>query len=397
MNVGLSSNSIYEDEEYLWFSDIQFNGFYRVDKKTKEAELLFRFPEEEMETPRLYNATKKVGDYFVFCPLDGKNIVLYHEKTKEVKTIALKEPSQNNLIPYNEKSKFVNCLLGEENQLYFIPLSYPSIVLLDMTTFTLEYFDVWREDFASYLEQSTLLTKNYFGHGIQHKTSLFIPCRKIPYVMEFHLQRKEMTFHFIEGKTEGFFHLLLSGEEMYLLPQQGGILTKWNPQTHQVEEIVVTETTSFVPLWFSAFTDTEVLYLMPITKILPYQVDLSTGSVKRLDYFQNFFEEMKEINLNPLGLGFMLAPSLQKNRLHFVCNSDYRFYQVDLETGEFTSFLVEPEDEGRKILEKKSLFFRENINISLGRFIDLINDSVLTEEKKEEETVGSKILKETTK
>lgn len=395
MYYGLSSNSVYEDEEYLWFSALNWNGFYRVDKKTKEAELLFRFPEEKTETASLYSSTKKVGDYFVFCPLSGKNIVLYHEKTKEMKTLALKEPSQNNLIPYNEKAKFIDSILGEKNKIYFIPQTYPAIVELDLETQSLTYLDFWITEFEQFLTKVDSLNLNYFGSGGRSGESLFLPCRSFSCVMEMNLPLQKVLCHGIEGSVNGFRSLEIVGEEMYLLPQQGGILTKWNSKTHKMEEIFITETEESPALWSQACANTEVLYLIPNMKNLPYQVDLSTGRVKRLDYFQKCFEKLKEINLTMTWV--MLAPSLKGNQLHFICRLDQRFYQVNLDTEEFTSFLVESEKEIKEILAESHVYIPENKNISLDRFIDFISHSVFIEAKKEEETVGSKILKETTK
>lgn len=397
MDYCLSTNSYYEDENYYWFSEIQYNGFYRVDKQTGVSELLFRFSGEDLEGLALFRQILKAGDWFVFSPMSAKKIVLYHSISKEIKYISLKPVEGKRKIQYKSNGNFSSMALWD-GKVFFFPWTYPAVVVLDLQTMSLRYLsgivNRLEHDMPEHPSRNVML---YFNCSLQNAQKVYLPSACSNHLAVLDLETLKEEIHPIHEKETGFHGIAFDGTHLWLAPVFGTDLVKW---THDTCEIVALE--KDVQTGKNLVNQLQVyhnrLFVSSGFGLKIYEVDVQTHQVtvaqelmKHLPQtagFQNAFSTL------------MLYFHIVDNRLDFICGNDRHWYTYDLET-EILSEKSFPMDEiGVEILKKRPVFRPETKQNTLMDFFELVVEMEKIEEKKEQEkpveTIGEIVFQATT-
>lgn len=396
MRYKLSCVKLYEDEDFYWFSEMQFNGFYKVDKKTLESELLFHFPEESLGAELLFQDIAKVGDWFVFSPLRAKNIVLYNEKTKEVKSLSLKNVDLENKVKYIPSVKF-SSLFVYDDSVFFVPFTYPAIVKLDMTACTLTYLESPIEQIEQVLAENRHPFLNfYFGLAIGAEDKIYLPVACGSYVAIFHMSTMHFALHPIRGTMLAFHNICKKGDLVYLGPRIGSDLSCWNEKTGDVETITLSleenMDRSFV---HSPFFYQDQLYYSAGLGSAMYLVDLQRRVAEEVTFVNDIFPKNYELPYTPLSNMFCVRQ--EENLVHFISGKTHDWYTVNLETKESSFVTIYADPVGQKIMSEKSLYLHENAEASLAVLCDYLMDEKYQKESKQlAETIGKTILDATT-
>lgn len=396
MKYKLSCSNLYEDDRYYWFSELQFNGFYKVDKKTLTPELLFHFPEEDLDAERLYTDIAKVGDWFVFCPFSAKNICLYNEKNKEIKIFSLKEFSKEKKVKYNPCMKF-SSLEVNEHIIFFFPYTYTSIVKLDLNSFNLTYLDSPIAQIEQVVrEKRNVFLNIYFGPSCEKEGKVYIPLACGSYIAVFYMDKMNFELHSIEGTMLAFNHVYSEGDVFYLTPQIGNDLTCWNEKTGEVRNITLSsEENVNRAIVHSPFFYKNKIYLSAGLQSAVYQVDLERMIAEKLVFVNNIFPHKYE--LPNLPCADMLCVRQEERLVHFISGKTHDWYTVNLETNETFFTTIWADKVGRKIMSEKSLHLFENSAVNEDVFLGFLKQGNYQNEKKERiETVGKTIFEKTT-
>lgn len=394
MAHNFSCLSHYEDDKYYWFSEMQYNGFYRVEKETGERELLCRFPEEDMEEEYIHSDIQKVGDWFVLSPRRGQDIVLYHTLTKEVKTIPLLPVSEERKLKNRQAGKFSSMAVFQ-GKVFFFPLVYPAVVMLDLSTMKLRNLttgiDILEKD---RMDSSGKKMIGYFKSSVQVEDKVYLPSAYSNHLLIIDLKKYGVKSFSIPTSGEGFQDIAFDGTFFWLTPIVGKELVKWSPQG---SEIVYLGEASWY--WMYGCHEPMVyknrLLILARRENIIYDVNMETHQVSHCVPLMESIEKIQGLNKrnNPL----MFCSWLEGDTLHFICGKDHRWYAYDLEQEVLTSEAFPVDEVGEEILSRRPMVLEATTHCTLMDFCDYI---IGTEEEIEDETpkisVGELILKATT-
>ncbi len=398
MKYKLSCRSLYEDEQYYWFSEMKFNGFYRVDKKTLVAELLFHFPDESLEQEHLYPYMKKINDWFVFAPQRGKNIVLYHEQTKELKTFPLKIFSGERKIKNINFAKF-SSVVSYEHDIFFFPATYPAIVKLNLVTMSLSYLETATKKINAMVPEFRSSFQNtYFGIGQLKEDKVYLPLGCANHLGIYDIKTDQLELQEIEGETLAFYEAFLQGEDCILIPKIGSDLSIWNQNKKEVKTYPVfsaVEGHEIRTLVHSPLIHQNTLYFSPTVGSAMYQMDLETESVSEVSFMEDLLP--KTHKFPHFSFWDMFCVRLDGDVLSFISGKTHDWYQVNLETQKFTVRTIQADGVGEKILSEKTGYFGENFSADLESYCEFLKSGQQVFSKKQsEETIGQKIFRSTT-
>lgn len=399
MGFRLCPSGIYEDEDFYWFSEFQFNAFYRVDKSTMKAELLFHFPEEELGKERLFGKVEKVGEWFVFSPTKATKIVVFHQETREIKQIPLKTPKHEGKIKYLENVKFgPPCVVGDV--VYFIPTTYPAIVKLDLTTMTIDYLDNWIPPLEEKIntERNSQLNVYFLGF-IKEEKNILLSCGCSNVVMTFDQETEQVEINEVIGKAEAFNGIAFDGQHYWLIPKLGANLTKWNRETGETQRISLEESwPEGPPMVVGPLFYKKKMFLSAGINSFPYEVDIESGVTKKMDSLHVLQENPKEyMHLN---LSEMFNVRLVENNIHFNSGRNLNWYAYNIDTRELSCKTL-PADEGGEIILRendKKIKIMEHSFRNLEDFCGFVKSRQMESQEQGStlQTIGQTILDATT-
>lgn len=392
MEYNLSCNSYYEDEEFYWFAEIQYNGFYKVDKQTLKPELLFHFPEEALDQELLFSQILKMGDWFVFSPERAKQIVLYHAITQEIKTIPLAAVQGEKKIKYNPDLKF-SAMASLEGKVYFFPFSYPAIVVLDLEDMTVDYVTNWVDQLENGVEEHrNSVLNSYFRSALVEGEKVYLPSACSNQLVIFDLKNHQVDCVSISAQEQGFNGIAFDGNHFWLTPLFGREIVKWSREGSEL--VSLAKNTQGLNEIRKPFVYQKRLFLLAGFQNQTYEVNIVTHQVKVNEALSQQVPQKQQLHTRT---AFMIMASyFVGETLHFICGNDRNWYVYDLEKEVLTKKVIPMDEVGVEILKQRSVVRLETPSAHLMDFchfvIEMEQDGT---GKKTEMTVGEKILKAT--
>lgn len=407
MNYNLSCHDFYEDENNYWFSEFNFNGFYKVNKQTLKSELIFQFPNEELNKRGLFHCIEKVGHWFIFAPTWASKILLYNEISKEIKEFELKEYTENRKIKYENMPKFLE-VIKYENSVFFIPSTYPAIIKLDLNTMELQYIENWINSIENILKEERKPYLNmYFAWITVNDNTIVMPLGCSNHVLLFNMINNSSELIEVKTKAIAFNSVIFDGNDYWFMPRVGGCITKWNMNSKESSciEIPIKEDEKEKGMFNQPIVYGNKLYISSTPNSSPYIINIKTGKIeKNTVIIENILNIKKKLSTFPAG--DMLCVRLKGNKLQFINGRNFCWYFIDLDTEEVESFSIEADEVGKKtILEeiiKQDIFVAETSSQGITELCNYINEftdmrnELIVEEEAPKETIGSAILKATT-
>jgi outer membrane protein assembly factor BamB len=219
-----------EGEGSLWFSTTIFNGLFKVDRETWQAEYLGSFPNEPLLQGNLYMKPAYGNGKIYFPPFNAKEIGVYSLSDQTFSKIAYDCPKDGEV-----KMAFTAAVF-HEGYVYFTPYYYPAIMRLDTATGEITYHNEWLEPLQELVgtDKGELLV-----NPLVNGDTLMIPACKANAVLEFDMNTQTSTIREIGKKGTLYNGICYDGEHYWLSPRHCERLTKWNPRTGDTTEISV--------------------------------------------------------------------------------------------------------------------------------------------------------------
>lgn len=392
----LSGEAVYEDEQYYWFAEMRCNGFYRVEKATMKAELLFHFPEEALDVDHLFSDMIKAGDWFVFAPFIGENIVLYHEKTKEIKTLSVKELCGDGLIGSTNNTMKFSKVLAVGNQVYFFPKRYPAIVTLDLSNMTLRYDVDWVDGVTGILPKQTAHSSFYFFSTLRVGSQIYAPLACCPAVLLLNCETGKTSLKTLNSDVIGFSGISHENGNFWLTPTVGTTITKWIPDTETLVSYPCSQESPARPMIYNPVIYKDTLYVSCSFSGIPYELNLQTGECKESALLLQVLQAEPDLFSKKYTDLFCLR--LVDNELRCISGKNLEWYTVDLETQEVKGEFLWADPVGEDILQNKPIYSIETAYFGVDDFVRLMNRPDPTVKKKEapSHSVGAAILRATT-
>lgn len=124
-----------ENENTILFPSEYFNGLFRADLKTGNADLVGIFPGEDLYKESLYCSVHKYKNYILFVPSNGKQFCVYDMDEGLFQSIHSRKTSSKTY-KYN-----ASILIGK--YIYVFGGTVPEILRIDMETFQIKYYEGW--------------------------------------------------------------------------------------------------------------------------------------------------------------------------------------------------------------------------------------------------------------
>lgn len=398
MDYQLSCNSLYEDEKYYWFSEWQWNGFYRVEKTTLQGECLFHFPEEPLDKEELHQQMVKVGDWLVFCPLSGKEITAYHLVTRELKRFPLKEMSEAKNLHYARIDKFFfQCAYG--NEVFFFPGSYPAIVVLHLETMDLTYYENEVTEIGALSPNpSSKLFNRYFGTGSQKGHKVYLPVACAKFLGVFDLEKKQLERIPAKGKAESFFSAEVVGDLCYLVDRDRKGVSCYNETTQEWK---------WIPFYGDVgisveklnnggtFIHGSYLYAYPWSGKDFHKINLETGEVTPATLL---LERLDSQHQYPYSFYMgMLCVRVEGDTVSFFCGKTCDWYEVHMVTEQWSKKCILANEDGQKMLSEKVWLGNESFSTDLKSYCTFVKERKPFKASEEKtQTIGQAILEATT-
>jgi hypothetical protein len=264
----LAFSHLYDDSKYFWFTAINFNALFRMDKESWQAEYMGSFPGEKMNGWSLYEAVTAVGGNLYFAPYAAEAIGVYTPGDRIFASYTLAIPSLQTTVEYNKQSKFSACV-GWGDFVFFAGITVPAVARLDTRTGLVDYFSDWVQS----LEDIGGLSKDglYFGRILPVDRHLIMPACCANAVVVFDMESCVSVVHVVGSANCRYFDVCYDGECYWLSPLHDGPVVKWNRETGEYKEF------DNFPLGYNRanYAHRAIIFATGQIWLLPYQANMA--------------------------------------------------------------------------------------------------------------------------
>lgn len=376
MNRYLYCSDCIEDGNHIWFSSNSHNGLYRVDKKKNKAELILRFPGEDVLAKNLHNKVLKWGEQLIFVPCSAKEIAIYHYKSNIIKKLSLQDMKGIGNDGLYKGMKFLSADLYK-NDVWFWGTGYPAVARLNLLTEELIYYKEWRKWIPLEADRGAMFT-----NAVIREKNGYVPFFCEDAVLKINLDTGSMEKIPVPFLGTGFYWVADDGVDLWFIETNSHSLVRWDPGTGLMKEIKLPYNgKSPITPFQCPIISREKIYLFPNGICDVYVIDRKTNTV-------NKEEELTELlNIEKEGTAGILEASLNlqilsDRYLRFICGKDLSWHIYDMHTGRDSISYWEMDEEDYKEIEKsyvrkklgKDNFITENQNTSLSSFLNYLNE-----------------------
>ena len=279
--------NLFDDGEQFWFTSMNFNSLWTMDKTTCEIKYMGSFPAEQGEKWRQFYYIVREADRLFFIPLAADHIAVYSIEEKKFSTISIPEypDSVEQKIKFNPESKFVGGYIYEHN-LYLAPSTYPGILKYNLNTGEMKIIDDWLPEMNGLIKTS--YSMGYFSRGICSQNKLFLACIEADALFEFDMEDNSYLFHKINSGNLGYHGICFDGKSYWLSPVKGGSVVKWKRSAGiQAKLNVLTddEDTLLFPFTDISFCGDDI-WLLPLNSDKAIKILPDKNQVVTVDEFQ---------------------------------------------------------------------------------------------------------------
>lgn len=209
--IKICFEDIYDDGEYLWFSAMNFNGLFRMNKTSMTPEYMGEFPGEKSDN-RLFCGICEFEGKLYFAPMSASAIAVYDMSDGSFERIEIKK--DYTILSNAKLYSVVNC----GRKLFFIPYAYDAIVCYDSESKNITYHTDWKK----YIKRCIPELQNvyYFRKCSVYNDMLYLPvcCGSGIVVMD----TKTGETNYISDTDNSSYHgIIVSDDKLYLAPNTG--------------------------------------------------------------------------------------------------------------------------------------------------------------------------------
>jgi hypothetical protein len=205
------------DGDDMYFSALNINALFKMNLKTHEVELLGWPPVMMGYTTNTFLGISKIDDRLFLTPWQASAIVSYDLSDKSFVVHEFKDAGI-------WKSRLMN-VIEREDELFFIPSNYASIIGLNKQNQKFHYYKDWRKG----LPGNDVL---YFasGAGVLRDNNILIPCHNPEGIIEFNCTTGRSRLH---NQFPGCRSIVADGD-YYWVTGKTPIIWKWNYDTGEI-------------------------------------------------------------------------------------------------------------------------------------------------------------------
>lgn len=326
INYFLACQESYEEGDHIWFSSYTHNGLYRVNKKTKETQLMTTFPGEKGMAFLLYKAIVHINEWLIFIPCAAKDIAVYNYKKNQIKKIPLRESHGKHKVIYQENCKFWTAV-PYKNNVYLFGLCYPAILRLNLETWEIVYYAEWLEEVDPRIGEKS---EGYWSDGIIRGKYAYLPCLYGREILKFDLENGKMRWLEVSSKTGGFHGIGDDGTYLWLTPVECQNVVKWNPESGDAKEIGISyENEGIYPFQKPLLINGDI-YLLPFGINDAYKINLRSEKAEK----DRELSKLLNIKKKKYSIGgfTVLNPRITEDGFSYINGRDYSWHTYNVKT-----------------------------------------------------------------
>jgi hypothetical protein len=143
--AGFKPANILEAPGAYWFTDRTINGLFKIERETGSVEYMCGFPGFGLRGISAFSSIAICEDRVYLAPFAAKGIGVYDTKTRKFQSLPVPERENPADMPYhaNETAALFTQIISANGLLYFIPGSYPGILVCEPVSNRIEIIDDW--------------------------------------------------------------------------------------------------------------------------------------------------------------------------------------------------------------------------------------------------------------
>ena len=220
LKYNISFHSCEFINDYVYYSNLNFNGLYKYDLKTNKNTFIGFFPGEAKSTRHLHGAVKLIKGKLYFAPMSGNCIAVYDIENGSFDSYNIRD------FCTTKYTKFYD-ILEFEGSVYFIPSRSESIVKMNCKTNELNIYNNWDKYINRNLDKKSPVIKN--GSFI-YNNELYLPCCRDNFIIVIDLSTFIVRRIKIENVKNGFCDAFFNtnNKEITLLVNGEASIVKYN-------------------------------------------------------------------------------------------------------------------------------------------------------------------------
>ncbi len=243
---GIGIFDLFDDGEELWFTSIEYNALFKMNKQTSEIEYAGSFPDEEWNVYRLYTSINEWEGKLLFTPCAACEIGIYDKIKKQFKKVNIGLSKQDNdisKIKYGKK--FVSGFIYNHT-LILIPCCYDKTVFYDINNDKINVSDeLYKYFYAKYNSFATSLDSQFYfcwyAKRINHSEIIFdLHCNQ-NIVVIYNLVTGKFRERKAGDKNRSFSLIEYYDKSVYLYDEMADVLVRWELYTDEVIEYYIAD------------------------------------------------------------------------------------------------------------------------------------------------------------
>jgi len=341
--------NLYDHGDNFWFTAIDINGLFRMDKQTWEAEYMGEFINEPL-SGRLYSSiTEHTGKLF-FVPAEADAIGIFDIAQQKFSRVEIREPQQKARVKYNPLFKFSFATAYKE-WLFFFPCDYPAIVRYNVETGISDYYYECISSLDKYRSDENAF---YFINGHVSGSDVRMFCISAGATVVFDMETCLLKMIDVYNGKALYGSICYDGECFWLSPLSStSAIVKVNAETGER-----TELTQFPPKFIpgrrpfliSAYADGYV-WMLPGVANESLKINIETNEIEIADVFkaENIIDDV----------------TMEQWKFAFLKVTDNKLYAFDLTANKLIEY-----DIRNKTIRRECIKVNKNDLASLARLHD---------------------------
>lgn len=328
------------DNNTIWLSFLDKNGFCEIDKETKECKKIVSFENQAVYKEGLYTGIVKVSNKIINIPYTANKIAIYDLRKHKMSYIELCNIDNGSKTYYGNLVKFDGYFTYEED-VYLLGLYYAAIVKINVKTLKVTYITEWVDKIEKQVKEWD--GREYFSDGVVFEgTKALIPCKCCNVLLELDLKTLKSKSIVVNAALNGIDGILSDGKHIWIVGSDGykNKLICWDKRDNSViEEFFISSTVegivtkSFYAPIYSNFK----IYLIPLWEPHVYEFDLKNKKMCINKDFEKVLNSRKNISYS---YGNITKPQLIDNKIYFITTHDFMWHEYDLKERRMVNYFV---------------------------------------------------------
>ncbi len=229
--IALKFENLYDDGDFLWFTEFRMNALFKMDKKTWTPEFVLSFPGEKANGVRLFRNIIGYNDKLIFTPFGAKKIAVYDKTNGMLKQIDIEAYAGEFIDNSDGEWNYASGILVN-GSIYYFPHKRKNIIRYDPETDIVEALPHWSECVLKYKPfQIPLL---YYNVCVKDG-KIYAPVSGANLLEIIDIQTEKIDILEIGAENNTYFDVAFHDNKLYMIPLLGDKIATFNTLKNEQE------------------------------------------------------------------------------------------------------------------------------------------------------------------